>query len=62
MRPDRVEDLTTLFIGIEPVMKKNLDAQGMVPTGGTPQQFNDRIQREYARWVKVVKERNIKVQ
>jgi len=46
----------------EPDMKKNLDAQGMVPTGGTPQQFNDRIQREYARWVKVVKERNIKVQ
>jgi len=46
----------------EPDMKKNLDAQGMVPTGGTPQQFNDRIQREYARWVKVVKERGIKVQ
>jgi tripartite-type tricarboxylate transporter receptor subunit TctC len=46
----------------EPDMKKNLEAQGMVPTGGTPQQFNDRIQREYARWVKVVKERGIKVQ
>jgi tripartite-type tricarboxylate transporter receptor subunit TctC len=46
----------------EPDMKKNLDAQGMVPTGGTPQQFNDRIQREYARWVKVVTERGIKVQ
>jgi len=46
----------------EPDMKKNLDAQGMVPTGGTPQQFNDRIQREYGRWVKIVKERGIKVQ
>jgi tripartite-type tricarboxylate transporter receptor subunit TctC len=46
----------------EPEMKKNLDAQGMVATGGTPQQFNDRIQREYARWVKIVKERGIKVQ
>jgi tripartite-type tricarboxylate transporter receptor subunit TctC len=46
----------------EPDMKKNLDSQGMIPTGGTPQQFNDRIQREYARWVKVVKDRNIKVQ
>jgi tripartite-type tricarboxylate transporter receptor subunit TctC len=46
----------------EPDMKKNLEVQGMVPTGGTPQQFNDRIQREYARWVKVVKERGIKVQ
>ncbi len=46
----------------EPDMKKNLDSQGMVPTGGTPQKFNERIQREYARWVKVVKERGIKVQ
>ncbi len=46
----------------EPEMKKNLDAQGMVPTGGTPQQFNDRIQREYARWTKVVKDRGIKMQ
>ncbi len=46
----------------EPDMKKNLDAQGMVPTGGTPQQFNDRIQREYGRWTKVVKNRGIKMQ
>ncbi len=46
----------------EPDMKKNLDAQGMVPTGGTPQQFNDRIQREYGRWTKVVKDRGIKMQ
>ena len=43
-------------------MKKNLDAQGMMATGGTPQQFNDRIRREYERWVKIVKERGIKVQ
>ena len=46
----------------EPDMKKNLDQQGMMPTGGTPQQFNDRIRREYERWVKIVKERGIKVQ
>ena len=46
----------------EPDMKRNLDVQGMVPTGGTPQQFNDRIQREYARWTKVVKDRGIKMQ
>lgn len=46
----------------EPEMKKNLDAQGMAPTGGTPQKFNDRIRGEYARWTKVVQERGIKVQ
>ena len=43
-------------------MKKNLDSQGMVPTGGTPAKFNERIQNEYQRWTKVVKERGIKVQ
>jgi tripartite-type tricarboxylate transporter receptor subunit TctC len=46
----------------EPEMKKNLDSQGMAPTGGTPAKFNERIQREYQRWTKVVKERGIKVQ
>jgi tripartite-type tricarboxylate transporter receptor subunit TctC len=46
----------------EPDMKKNLETQGMVPTGGTPAKFNERIQREFTRWVKVVKERGIKVQ
>ena len=46
----------------EPDMKKNLEAQGMTPTGGTPQKFNERIRREYDRWTKVVKERGIKVQ
>ncbi len=43
-------------------MKKNLDTQGMVPTGGTPQKFGERIQRDYQRWVKVVKEANIKAE
>lgn len=46
----------------EPEMKKNLDAQGMAPTGGTPAKFNERIRSEYARWTKVVQERGIKVQ
>ncbi len=46
----------------EPDMKKNLEVQGMTATGGTPAKFNERIQREYGRWVKVVKERNIKFQ
>ncbi len=46
----------------EPDMKKNLETQGMTPTGGTAAQFNARIQREFARWVKIVKDRGIKVQ
>ncbi len=46
----------------EPDMKKNLEQQGMTPTGGTPAKFNERIRREYDRWAKVVVERNIKVQ
>ena len=46
----------------EPDMKKNLDSQGMMPTGGTPAKFNERIRNEYDRWTKVVKERGIKVQ
>ena len=46
----------------DPEMKKNLEVQGMTPTGGTPQKFNERIRREFERWTKVVKERGIKVQ
>lgn len=46
----------------DPDMKKNLDQQGMIPTGGTPQKFGERIRREYERWVKLVKEANIKVE
>ncbi len=45
----------------DPEMKANLEKQGMQPTGGTPQKFNERIQREYQRWTKVVTERGIKV-
>ena len=45
----------------QPEMKKNLESQGMVGTGGTPQKFGERIRREYDRWVKVVKDANIKV-
>ncbi len=41
-------------------MKKNLDTQGMVPTGGTPQKFGERIRREYERWVKVIDTAGIK--
>lgn len=43
-------------------MKKNLGAQGLLGTGGTPQKFGERIQREYKRWLKVVDDANIKVE
>ena len=43
-----------------PDMKKNLESQGMIATIGTPQQFGDRIQREYKRWLKVVDDAKIK--
>ena len=46
----------------EPEMKKNLDSQGMLATGGTPAKFNQRIRAEYERWTKIVTERGIKVQ
>lgn len=44
----------------EPEMKKNLDAQGMVPSGGTPARFGERIRKDYERWIKVVAEAGIK--
>jgi tripartite-type tricarboxylate transporter receptor subunit TctC len=43
-----------------PDMKKNLESQGMIATGGTPQKFGERIRKEYDRWVKVVNESGIK--
>ena len=46
----------------EPEMKKNLSDQGMVQTGGTPQKFGERIQKDFLRWTRVVKEANIKVE
>lgn len=46
----------------EAEMKKNLAAQGMVASGGTPEQFGKLIRGDYENWVKVVRERNIKPQ
>jgi len=46
----------------EPDMKKNLDSQGMVPSGGPPEKFDKRIRGDYDRWVKVVRDANIKVE
>jgi tripartite-type tricarboxylate transporter receptor subunit TctC len=44
----------------DPAIKKNLEQDGMVPSGGTPQAFGERIHKDYERWTRVVKEANIK--
>jgi tripartite-type tricarboxylate transporter receptor subunit TctC len=41
-------------------IKKNLEKDGMVPTGGTPEKFGERITKDYNNWIKVVKSANIK--
>ncbi len=56
--PQRIID--TLNAGInkalqDPAIKKNLEGAGMMPSGGTPQQFDERIRKDYERWMKVVK-------
>lgn len=43
-----------------PEIKKNLEKDGMVPTGGAPEKFGERINKDYANWIKVVKEAGIK--
>jgi len=44
----------------DPAVKKILEGDGMLPSGGTPQQFNERIRKDYDRWVKVAKEVGLK--
>jgi tripartite-type tricarboxylate transporter receptor subunit TctC len=44
----------------DPAVKKNLEGDGMIASGGTPQQFGERIRKDYDRWVKVVKETGLK--
>jgi len=44
----------------DPAVKKTLETDGMIATGGTPQQFADRIRKDYDRWTRVVKEAGIK--
>ena len=58
---DRLNGAINKFLQ-EPEMKKNLDAQGMVPSGGAPEKFDKRIRGDYERWVKVVKDANIKIE
>jgi len=44
----------------DPAVKKNLEGDGMLPSGGTPKQFEERIRKDYERWVRVVKETGLK--
>jgi len=37
----------------DPAIKKNLEGDGMHPSGGTPRQFGERIRKDYDRWLKV---------
>jgi len=46
----------------DPAVKKILEGDGMLPSGGTPQQFGERIRKDYDRWVRVVKEAGLKPQ
>ena len=46
----------------DPAIKKNLEGDGMLPTGGTPEHFDQRIRADYQRWTKVVKETGLTVQ
>ena len=41
-------------------MKKHLEKDGMIPTGGTPEKFGQRINTDYNNWIKVIKSANIK--
>ena len=44
----------------DPAVKKVLDKDGMIGSGGTQQQFDARIRKDYERWDKVVRESGIK--
>ena len=44
-----------------PDVKKNLDLQGAEPMGNTPEQFAEHIRKDLARWTKVAREANVKL-
>ena len=41
-------------------IKRTLERDGMTPSGGTPQDFDQRIRKDYERWTRVVKEVGLK--
>jgi tripartite-type tricarboxylate transporter receptor subunit TctC len=50
-----VKSLTT------PELRERLSSQGAAPVGGTPEQFGRHVQAEIAKWAKVVKAANVKL-
>jgi len=44
----------------DPAIKKVLERDGMIGSGGAPQDFDQRIRKDYERWMKVVKEVGLK--
>jgi tripartite-type tricarboxylate transporter receptor subunit TctC len=44
----------------DPAVKKVLETDGMIASGGAPKVFDDRIRKDYDKWVKVVKEAGLK--
>lgn len=44
----------------DPDIKNKLEADGMLPSGGTPQKFGERIRKDYERWVKVINAAGLK--
>ena len=43
-------------------IKNWLDKQGMAASGGAPARLEERARKDYERWVKVVKESNIRIE
>jgi len=44
----------------DPTIKQSLDRDGMIGSGGTPQDFDRRIRSDYDRWTRVAKEVGLK--
>lgn len=44
----------------DPAIKQSLERDGMTPSGGTPQDFDQRIRKDYERWTRVVKDVGLK--
>jgi tripartite-type tricarboxylate transporter receptor subunit TctC len=59
-----VERLNALCLEIvrDPAVKKKFGELGFVTTGSTPQAYHDKLVFETARWTKVVKDNDIKVE
>ena len=62
--PDVVAKLNAEFNAAlqVPEVREKLGATGMIPVGGTPEQFTTHIRSEMARWERVIRTRGIKVE